>query len=53
MRACTHKCDNSCSGVIVFKENLVEIGLIIAEILLFAKCDVDLYNGDRDLYFQG
>ena len=35
MRACTHKGDNSCSGVITLGENLVEIDLIIAKILLW------------------
>ena len=35
MRACTHKCDNSGFGVIILEKNLVQIGLIIAEILFF------------------
>ena len=48
MRACTHKRDNSGSGVIILEENLVQIGLIIAEILLFMKCDLDLHvQGQR------
>ena len=46
MRACIGKRDNSGIGVMILKENLVQIGLIIAEILLFMKCD-------PDLHFQG
>ena len=30
-------------GGVVLEENLVEIGLIIAEIFLFVKCDLDLH----------
>ena len=33
-RACTHKRDNPGSGVIILEKNLIEIGLIIAEILM-------------------
>ena len=44
MRTCTHEYDKSDSGVIILKEHLVEISLIIAEILHFVKCDVDLYS---------
>ena len=40
---CTHKRDCCGIGVIILEENLVEIGLIIAEILLFTKCDLDLH----------
>ena len=43
MSACTHKRDKSGIGVIILEENLVQIGLIIAEILLFMKCDLDLH----------
>ena len=41
MRACTNKRDNYGTGVIVLEENLVQIDFIIAEILLFMKCDID------------
>ena len=40
---CTHKRDSCGIGVIILEENLVEIGLILAEILLFTKCDLDLH----------
>ena len=43
MKACTHKCDNSGGDVIILEENLVQIGLIMAEILRFMKCDIDLH----------
>ena len=43
MRACTHKRDNSGNGVIILEENLVQIGLIVAEISHLMKCDLDLY----------
>ena len=43
MRACTQKCDNSGSCFIILEENLVEFGLIIAEILPFVKYDLDLH----------
>ena len=43
MRACTHKRDNFGIGVIIREERLVQIGLIIAEVLLFVKCDLDLH----------
>ena len=46
MRACTQKRNNTGIGVII-EENAVQIGLIIAEILLFIKCD------DLDLHLQG
>ena len=40
MRACTYKRDNSGIGVIIFEENVIQIGLIIAYIiLLLMKCD--------------
>ena len=42
MRACTHKRDSSVIDVNILEENVVQIGLIIAEILLFVKCDLDL-----------
>ena len=73
MRVCTHKHDNSGSGIIILhkcrrgsytgkrnedlshkgdKENRVEIGLIIAEILLFIKSYRDLHFQDQlMLYF--
>ena len=38
---CTYKRDNSGSGVIILEENLVQIGLVIAEILLFMKSYID------------
>ena len=41
--ACTRERDNSGRGIIVHEEHLVQIGLIIAEILLFVKCDLDQY----------
>ena len=41
MTACAHKRDKSGIGVIIHEENLVQIGLIIAEILFFTKCDLD------------
>ena len=42
MRSCTHKRDNFSISGIILAENLVQICLIIAEILLFMKCDLDL-----------
>ena len=43
MRASIHKCDNSGGGIIILEENLVQIGLIMAEILLSMKSDIDLH----------
>ena len=43
MRAYTHKRDNSGISVITREENLVQIGLIIAETLYFIKYDLDLH----------
>ena len=44
IRACTHKRDDSGIGVINLEENVVQIGLILAEmLLLFMNCDIDLY----------
>ena len=42
MRACTHKRDITGIGAIILEENLIQTGLIIAEILLFMKCNLDL-----------
>ena len=42
IRVCSPKRDNSGIGVITFEENLVRIGLIMAEIF-FMKCDLDLH----------
>ena len=43
MRACTHKRNISGIGVIILEENLVQIGLAIAEILLLMKCYLDMH----------
>ena len=42
MRVCTHKRDKSDIFVIIAEENIVQIGFIVAEILLLVKCDLDL-----------
>ena len=46
MRACTRKRDNY-DICIILEANLVKISLIIAEILLFMKCDLDLNFQDQ------
>ena len=38
-----HTYDKSGSGVIILEENFVQIDLIIAELLPFVKCDLDLH----------
>ena len=43
MRDSTHKRETSGSGVIILEENLVQIGVIIADTLLFTKRGLDLY----------
>ena len=43
MRACTHTGYNSVNGLITNEEILVQIGFIIAEILLFMKFDLTLH----------
>ena len=49
LSACTHKHHNSGIGVIIFEANLVQIGLIIADIFLFMKCDLDLLSRSADV----
>ena len=51
MKACTHKLDNFGIGVVNIDENLVQIGLLIAEISLFMECELDLhFQGQPQLH---
>ena len=49
MSACIYKyiSDNSSIGVIILEENFVQIGLIIAEIILCVKRYLDLHFQGR------
>ena len=42
MRTCTHKRDKRGIGVTILEEHLIQIGLMLAEILLFMKCGLGL-----------
>ena len=45
MKMCTHYSENPDVDIIIIEENLVAIGLIIVEILIFLKLTLILFQG--------